>query len=551
MVTHLKLDYQGFSTSVDRHWRNKYHASMEKLVSTHVMERVDLDSQQIYSVPALILMEQAGVRGWQALVEASKVPLHKEISLLFVAGGGNNGGDALVMARQAAADGFINLQILLVASRFSSLCSTQKAVVTSLGLSLYRSEKLLDQVDDQSLALISEADIIIDGLSGTGLKGPLQGLPAQIVEVINAQKERGCAIWAIDIPSGCADNLSSQSIHIQADQTVTMGLQKYSAYHPPLRAAWGKILCVNPTFPPQVLRDAPATALLCQSEDATLKPLGEASFKHKRGHLALFAGSYNYSGAARLASRAAFHARVGLVTLCCDQEIVPLVASESPSVIIQGLFRQEVLPAAQLEQKFQAIVAGPGWASHHEGQLIEILKSKIPAILDAQAIALFASAIASGRLEPKQHGPLVLTPHPGELRHFLERLAMPLLAQETSSTGSAESFVESMQKVAEIVDAYIIYRSHVIWIFPPHPNSLPMVIDGMNAALGVAGSGDVFVGILGSLLAQQYDVSQATVTAALIHQKSGLLGRNQHGWFDSEELIEQVGHACNFLESQN
>lgn len=516
------------------------------------MERVDLDSQQIYSIPALILMEQAGLRGWKALVEASKTPLHKEAALLFVAGGGNNGGDALVMARQAAAEGFTNLQILLVASRFSSSCAVQKAVVTSLGLPLYRAEQLLDQVDDRSLALISEAKIIVDGLSGTGLKGPLRGLPAQIVEAINNQKERGCAIWAIDIPSGCADNLPAQSIHIHADQTVTMGLRKYCAYHPPFRAAWGKILRVNPTFPAQVLNDAPATALLCQSKDVSLKPMEEASFKHKRGHLALFAGSHSYSGAARLATRAAFHARVGLVTLCCDQDIVPLVASESPAAIIHGLAFNDVIPAAQLEQKFQAIVAGPGWATHHEAQLVEILESKLPVVLDAQAIALFASAIASGRIDPKQHGPLILTPHPGELRHFLERLSMPILAEEAGIEGNAERFVESMQKVAEIIEAYIIYRSHVTWIFSPHPNqSLPLVIDGMNAALGVAGSGDVFVGILGGLLAQHYDLQEAVVNAALIHQQAGVLGREQYGWFDAEELVGQVGLACDNLERQN
>jgi NAD(P)H-hydrate epimerase len=534
---------------VDRPLYSDYHVHMESLVAARTMEQIDLDTQNIHGIPALVLMEQAGIRGWATLCTSVEGGLPIGTRLVFVAGGGNNGGDALVMARQAVHDGFSRVTVLLIGSRTSTSCAIQRRIVRSLGLDIHENEENAEGPDQVTIKTIAEADILIDGLAGTGLRGSLSGLAANIAALMNERKDQGGSIWSIDIPSGCCDTLGIAHPHVRADVTVTMGLYKYAAFHPASRSAWGKILKVNPCFVPQVLSQAPAAALLCTDSDAVIPVIGEESYKNRRGHLGLFAGSKAYSGAPRLASRSAFHARCGLVTLCCTADIAAIVSQESPSVIVHALAHAEILPAEQLARDFQAIAAGPGWGPTHLEQLLEILASGLPVLLDADAIALFAQAVAEKRIGHKEHGPLVLSPHPGELHRMLERLSMPLLAQETGNSGTPESFIDSMQKVARSFEAVLAYRSHVVWIFDGRQDhSVPVVVDGMNSSLGVAGSGDVFAGILAAFLAQGMDVAQATQGAALVHQKAGILARAEHGWFDSEELSRHVGHACRALE---
>ena len=132
---------------------------------------------------------------------------------------------------------------------------------------------------------------------------------------------------------------------------------------------------------------------------------------------------------------------------------------------------------------------------------------------------------------------------------MLETLHMPLLAQETGPSGTPESFIESLQRVAVALEAVIVYKSHVLWIMDGrNGGGLPIVVDGMNNALGVAGSGDVLSGIIGSLLAQGFDPLKSAHLGVLIHQSAGRSARDESGWFDAETLLSHVGTVCRSVE---
>lgn len=523
---------------------------METLVSTQTMEGIDSRAQSDYLMPPLVLMEQAGSKGWKAFLahalEAGKTYHH----VLFVAGGGNNGGDALVMAREAFFGGLESFSILLGGSRISNSCSVQRNICRKLGFAMFEAETLEGLLSTDASRLIAEADLIVDGIAGTGLRGLLSGTTAEIVKLINARRSQGAGVLAVDIPSGCSDTMSVAGIRVQADVTVTMGLRKAAAYHPVSRSGWGTILRVNPSFPPALLRNAVAAATLSDRDDLKLDRFPEDVYKNKRGHLALFAGSDTFTGAARLAARGAFHSRCGLVTLSCDRTVAAVAASESPSVIIQAVDRGALVPSSQLAKGFQAVAAGPGWGEGREDQVIELLQSGLPLVFDADAISAYANVVASHRINGTAHGPLVLTPHPGEVHRLLETLHMPLLAQEAGPSGTPESFIESLGRVAVALEVVIVYKSHVIWIFDGRGGgNLPVVIDGMNNALGVAGSGDVLTGIIGSLLAQGYDAAASAHTGVLIHQEAGIRARDESGWFDAETLVSHVGTVCRAAEA--
>jgi ADP-dependent NAD(P)H-hydrate dehydratase / NAD(P)H-hydrate epimerase len=265
--------------------------------------------------------------------------------------------------------------------------------------------------------------------------------------------------------------------------------------------------------------------------------------------LCMFAGSSKYSGAARLSARAAFHARAGLVTLYCDESIATVAAMESPSVIIHSLAPTTTVSAGQLTDAYQAIAAGPGWGQGREELVSTLLRTGLPMVLDADGITCFASLVANNKLQVTDHGPLVLTPHPGELHRMLELLGMPLLAQETGNGSTSEAFTDSLRRVAIALGVVLVYKSHVVWIVDGRSfGNLPVVVDGMNSSLGVAGSGDVLTGIIGAFLAQGMDALDAAKAGVIVHQKAGRIAREAHSWFDSQELVDAVGNACHSFE---
>ena len=158
---------------------------------------------------------------------------------------------------------------------------------------------------------------IIDGIAGTGLKGPLRPEASGLVSLVN---QSGARVFSIDIPSGLDDSVAIDAPSITATLTVTMGALKSAMFHPKTHGRCGKIVVVNPSFPPSMIEGLPTVAQV-DDQALSLASLKADDYKNSRGHVAIFGGSSAYSGALRLAGRAAFASRAGLVTLCCDEEI--------------------------------------------------------------------------------------------------------------------------------------------------------------------------------------------------------------------------------------
>ncbi len=503
---------------------------MEKLVSVATSKQLDIDSQNRYKIDPLILMEQAGTRAYSALIEFLDEKDFDKKRIVFVVGGGNNGGDALVMARLAYLDNCKDFSIVMVNSPSSSLCLEQFNICSNLKLPIINYFEQKNRAEQ----IIKEANVIVDGITGLGLKGAIRKDLADIIIFINRYKAKESFVVSIDVPSGLSEETSVDETYINADLTITMGLKKVFAYHDKFRETWGKIICVNPSFALELLEEVEKEALLIDENDLKLNRISESAYKNVRGHLALFVGSKAYSGAARLTSRAAFTSGSGLVTLFCDKEIYSAVSYESPSVIIRTL---DEFVTDDFKQKYQAIVAGPGWGKNREKLLFTLLNCKLPTILDADALIAYAHLIKEGAIKPQKVENLVLTPHPGEFNKIANLLNLPIEKQ------SPKNFLTLLKKVAEITNSVLVYKSSVTWICDQNQ---VFVIDGQNSSLGVAGSGDTLAGILGSLLAQNYTPVDAAIKAVQIHQKAGRLAKENRGWYDSSTLIDYIGVACRY-----
>lgn len=501
--------------------RLMYSERMKPIVSSAAVASLDKRVQEEGFLPGLCLMESAGLQIYQSW----KPLLCIQDRLVFLVGGGNNGGDALVVSRYAYNDGFRNQLLLCFGSRISDSCQVHRKVAQTYGIEMKDASVLSAEDIARSL---SEASWIVDGLMGTGLRGPLQGKIAETVELANASMAKNLAI---DIPSGLGDTVPVDSVSVHADLTVTMGHYKKAMFHPSTRRLCGKILCVNPSFPPVMLEETGESVWLCDRK-AQIPALEANEYKNTRSHVAVFGGSKSFTGAVRLACKASFAARAGLVSLYTDPELFTLTAQDSPSVMVKTTEALSLQP-------YQVLLAGPGWGSGRQSLLQTLLASGKPMVLDADGIRAYADLLGS-RLRPG-HGSLVLTPHIGELR----TLVAPLFGSGTFDE-SPDGFFTMIARTSAELDAVLVVKSSLVHIV--HPDGRIIVIEGNNPSLGVAGSGDVLSGIIAALLAKSQDPWFAALEGSLVHQRAGVLANEAYGYYDSETLLAQVGKAVQEAE---
>ena len=523
---------------------------MEPLVSTQVLKDIDERAMNEYMIPSLLLMEHAGVKGYHRMIELSGRSADPSATLVVVAGSGNNGGDALVMAREAYLSGRRQIQILLLGTHLSQSSIVHRQIIENLKLDTHEISFTDGQLDSRTLVMLEQADQIIDGILGTGLHSKVTDATAALFHAINAQRERGAHIVSVDVPSGYSDQLPATMAHVEADITLTFGLEKYGAYVPAFRRAWGEIKVVNPSFPLSLLDSVSPEALLARFQDVQIPAFTAQEYKNSRGHMALLGGSEKYSGAVQLTSFSAFSSGVGLVSVFTDEKVAEVIKKDKPSLIVHTV--EDHLPVkADSLKGYDAVVCGPGWGKGRERQLQEILNGTVPVLLDADALASFALLVAEKRIVTASLPPLVLTPHPGELRNMLERLSMPLWAQDSGPGGTPEAFAGALKSIARALKVVLVYKSHIVWIVDGRKEEpVPVVVQGNNNALGVAGSGDVLSGIIGALVAGGLDEGDAAVSGVLLHQKAGELAREERRWFDSQILTDYVAAAYALAEKK-
>ena len=498
-----------------------YSKSMKSLVLATELAKLDEHAQSIANIPPLCLMESAGLQIYQNW----KPYLAKDDRLVFLCGGGNNGGDALVVSRYAFQDGFTNQLLIFIGKRISDSSAIHRSVANAYGLPILKAEETELSVLASELA---QAAWIIDGLMGIGLKGSLGGLTASLVDAANRSKAR---TLSIDVPSGLGDEIACTETMIHADVTVTMGSLKRSMFHPATRSACGTIVCVNPSFPPFLLEQVPQAAQLCNRK-AFLPKLDSSEYKNSRAHVGIFGGSTSYTGAVRLSAKACFATRAGLVSLYCDPEVFNLAATSSPSVMVK-VYEGQPIPA------FGALLVGPGWGPGREDLLTTLFATGQSMVLDADGLRAYASLLAQG-LRP-QHGPLILTPHLGELKTLLDGFY-----GAKQDTQSPDSFFASIQDLAKQLGVTLVVKSSLVHIVDE--KGRVVVIEGNNPSLGVAGSGDVLCGVIAALLAKYQDCWFAALEGSLIHQEAGRLAKSAYGYYDSEALLAILGKAVQEAE---
>lgn len=487
-----------------------------RVASALEMAAIDRSSQAGHSIPAIVLMENAGARAFAALeAEGLREPV------VFVAGRGNNGGDAFVMARHARTAGLERLAVVLAggAPAAGSEPAVNLAACRALGI------EVLGFEDRRSRARLRDAAWIVDGVVGTGLAGPLRPPLDRVVLAINRAAGKKAAV---DIPSGLRDGWRPEEPFVRADVTLTIGLPKRCLYLPLARAGCGRIRVVGAGFPPALLE---AETLKGELLEAAALPrlvpaLPPDTYKNRRGHLAVLAGAPGTSGAAWLSSHAAARSRAGLVTLHADPGTYAAVAGGYRSVMVRP-----GAPSASELRRYDAFLAGPGWGAGdvRRAELALLLRSRLPGVLDADALALAADirerdGIACG---PKR----VMTPHPGEAGRLLGCPASEVLADPLAA----------LEEAGRRFGCVIVLKAHVTTVWSPGGRFA--VLDSMNPALATGGSGDVLAGTIAGLLAGGLDPEAAARGGVLAHALAASRAVAAGGLMLAEDLLPHLSQV--------
>lgn len=471
------------------------------------MRRMDQYTMEKLGLPGAVLMENAGARVAEAVLK--KAPRR----VVVLSGGGNNGGDGFVIARRLIDAGVETLLCLLAEPvRIRGDAKVHLDVYLNRALPVCHVwEEDVDRLRDE----LAHADVIVDAMLGTGTRGGLREPYAEAIRLVNAC--RGSAvIIAVDIPSGLgSDDGRVETVAVKADETVTFVCPKKGFFlgrGPDHVGGW---TAVDISVPPAI-----ADELGLQLPQVITKPLAAAALPkrpahgHKGtfGHAVVIGGSRPYVGAPIFTAKAALHSGAGLVTLAVPEGIYPAAAAQAPEALLLPLAEEDghmagpaieqLLPALE---KASAVAIGPGIGRFEGGKawlasLIASLQGQ-PVVIDADALVLLRN---QRELLRRYTGPLILTPHPGEMAAMTNRTVPQV---EADRLGAARAFAQDHQ-------VFLLLKGHRA--IAAAPGGELYINPYGHDALGKGGSGDVLTGLIASFLAQGAEPMRALIAASFV-----------------------------------
>jgi NAD(P)H-hydrate epimerase len=468
--------------------------SVFSLLSVQQMRAAEQFAVQM-GTPLIVLMERAGL----AVAELVMLRYTKR-PVIILCGPGNNGGDGFVAARHLAAKGW-PVRILLYGKLEEMTPEAKVAASRWRGAVITASLPVLEN------ALQKGAQLIIDALYGIGLRRPVTGDAALMMQAVNRS---GIPVVAVDIPSGLnADTGQVYGQSIVADVTVTFFRKKLAHVLMPGRMLCGEILTADIGIPDTVLQNI--TLQTCENHpDLWIGYYPQPRLnqnKYDRGHVLVLGGD-EMTGAARLAALAAQRIGAGLVTIAAPQNAFMIYAASMTSIMVRALGEGGAFGTAfraLLDDPRRSVaVLGPGAGTEDTTRqaVLMALAAQKRCVLDADALNVFTRDAVS--LRDALHPQCILTPHEGEFQRLFDRVV---------------DFSQDKLTMAKTASAYIgcpiILKGADTVI--ASPEGLAVVNTNSPPTLATAGSGDVLAGFIAGLMAQGVEAFPAGCIATWMH----------------------------------
>lgn len=482
-----------------------------KLVTAKEMKALDVQAQNDYAMPGILLMDNAAQAVAEAVHEALTA-LEGERVVIFC-GGGNNGGDGLGAARWLQSYG-VSVRAFVVGAALDAVqgdAAMELAMFTKAGGRV----EALSTEDDWVLAELaaSKADVLVDALLGTGFHGELEGDVLRACELLNKSEKY---ILAVDVPTGVnADNGAVSENAVRADHTVTMALVKTGLLLYPGREYCGDIELADISMPVKLVEEYQSDKYRLTDEIVReLLPLRKANaHKGDAGRVVICAGSPGYTGAAALASDAAVKAGAGLVSLYTPLSSRDVLAIKLTEVMVHGLLERmpgilgggAASDVASSAEAADVLAIGPGLGTSESTQeAVRTILQKIttPVVIDADALTALAGHT---EILAAMQAQKVLTPHPGEMARLT---GLEIAEIEADRINIAKKYAEQWQAIVVLKGAPTVIGC---------PNGTVYVNSTGNSSLATGGSGDVLTGIIAGLAAQEISLQEAAICGVYLH----------------------------------
>jgi len=452
--------------------------------------------QQAMSLPKPPrLMEKAGLAAAQVIRAQLLKKLHS--SVLVLAGPGNNGGDAFVVARYLKEWG--NVVTIVFNGDPNRVSADAKHALQSW---LDIGGDICPDIPNGDKTW----DMVVDGLFGIGLDHaqhrPIEGKYRQWIETVN---QWNAPIVALDMPSGIgSDDGCIHGIAVRADMTITfIGLKPglFTNFGPEY---CGTVILRDLDVLPQLhMAPQPQSWLLDQSLAQSLLPAPRRANSHKGsfGNVAILGGSSGMVGAALLAGRSALHLGAGRVYVGLLADTALAVDFSQPELMLRS--PSELFTVTPLS----CLVIGPGLGQSSEALawLENALKGDLTLIMDADALNLVAQYPRLGQQLSQRSAATLLTPHPAEAARLLN----------TDTSAIQNDRMTAARLIAQQFNSHVVLKgAGSICCLPGGDRYLNT---SGNPGLSTAGTGDVLSGIIAALIAQGLNPQHALLLAVHLH----------------------------------
>ncbi|MBI4689236.1 MAG: NAD(P)H-hydrate dehydratase [Nitrospirae bacterium] len=514
-----------------------------KVVTVEEMRNIDKKTIKDYGISGAVLMERAG------LAVAKKVrELFEEGKVIVLTGGGNNGGDGFVAARELHNLGW-NVKVLLLAKedKLSPDCRIQYRIAKKMGVKI----EFRNKIDNKDL----HSAVVIDAIFGTGLSKDVTGKTADIISFLNKSR---ASVISVDIPSGISSDTGRVlGKAVSADYTVTFGLPKRGHLLYSGAEYTGKLFIEDIGFPESLLKSDRLKVNLSEIGDVSLLIPERQRYSHKGdyGHVLVVAGSRGKTGAAFMCAKACLRAGAGLVTIGVPESLLDIFQSGVTEEMTLPLSdRGDGILSAQaldtilefLSNKADVLAIGPGISDADETRKLianVVLNSTAPMVMDADAINALQGKLHILR---KAKAPIILTPHPGEMARLLQGSK----GQRVKGSREIEKDrINTAVRFSKETGTYLVLKGVPTII--AEPDGSAFINPTGNPGMASAGVGDVLTGMTAAFLGQGLNPLEASILGVYMHGLGGNIAVEKKGEHSliASDIIDSISHAFHSMKT--
>lgn len=506
---------------------------MKYIANAGKSKYIDRLSTDKYYIPSIVLMERAAYETARTIMDEEEYIG----SVLVVAGGGNNGADAMAVGRMLHEEGcHVDIYMVNAVDSLSEAALVQYNIAAASGVNIMERAEIYDGIFDGY-------GIIVDGIFGVGLSRDVTGRHAGIINAVNNTKAR---IYSVDVPSGInASTGRVMGTAVRAHHTVTFGLLKTGLVLYEGRTYAGKVSVKDIGFPKRAVQDADICEFCYDAGDIARLPARKAlSNKGTYGRVLVAAGGKGMGGAAYMSAKSAYRSGCGLVKVLTCAESAGTVQSLLPEALTEGIDwdnHNDAIDIIRREaSRADSVVIGPGLGTDRMACTVveNVIKySTCNLVIDADAVNIIAkkdNEVINGLYRDNRNR-IVITPHLKEMSRLsgddISKMREDMSGYAMGYSADNEGIILALKDACTVVS---------------DGNTVFLNTSG-NAAMATGGSGDVLAGIIASFMAQGLERYEAACLGVYIH---GLAGDDACKRLNSYSVIagDIIESLCNVLQ---